>query len=302
MDAWPVPKQFTRRAALSLLGKGALACPLLNVALLDVACSSSKNATQTQPPITDDQFLDQMEQAAFRFFWQRAGADTGQVMDRAYASGAADSRTVSSIAATGFGLTALCIGAQRGYIPSSQIQARVLTTLNFIWTQLPQQNGLFYHFVDMNTGARARQSEVSSIDTAILLCGVLTCRQFFQDTEIQNLATQIYERVNWPWMLNGGTTFSMGWTPESGFLTARYDTYCELMMLYLLAIGSTTFTIPARSWDAFSRTLVTFQNYTYISGGDRYLLISIRTPGRFSQQAGRVRQLLQQFCDCDAGA
>ncbi len=272
MDDWPVPKKLNRREALSLFGKtfgkSALSLSLLNTALLELSCSGAKTATQPPPQLTDDQFLDQMEQAAFQFFWERAGANTGQVLDRAYASGAADSRTVSSIAATGFGLAALCIGAQRGYVPVSQIQARVLTTLNFIWTQLPQQNGFFYHFVDMNTGQRARQSEVSSIDTAILLCGVLTCRQFFQDAQIQGLATQIYQRVNWPWMLNGGTTFSMGWTPENGFITARYDTYCELMMLYLLAIGSTTFPVSASAWNAFARPLVTFQNYTYISGDD----------------------------------
>ena len=273
MDDWPVPKKkLNRREALSLfgktLGKSALSLPLLNIALLDVSCGGANDAGQTPPPITDDQFLDQMQQAAFQFFWERSGAATGQIMDRAYASGATDSRTVSSIAATGFGLAALCVAAQRGYQPASQVQARVLTTLNFIWAQLPQQNGFFYHFVDMNTGQRARQSEVSSIDTSILLCGVLTCRQFFQDAQIQSLATQIYDRVNWPWMLNGGTTFSQGWTPEDGFLNARYDTYCELMMLYLLAIGSTTFPIPASAWDAFSRPLVTFQNYTYISGND----------------------------------
>jgi len=269
MDDWPVPKKrLTRRAALSLLGKSALAIPLANVVLFESACSSSKTASQTQPPLTDDQFLDQMEQAAFLYFWERAGANTGLIMDRALASGAADSRTISSIAATGFGLTALCIGAQRGYMPSSQIQTRVVTTLNFIWTQLPHQNGFFYHFIDMNTGQRAQQSEVSSIDTAILLCGILTCRQFFQDPQIQTLATQIYERVNWPWMLNGGSTFSMGWTPESGFLNGRYDTYCELMMLYLLAIGSTTFAVPPSAWSAFSRPTITFQNYTYISGND----------------------------------
>jgi hypothetical protein len=79
---------------------------------------------------------------------------------------------------------------------------------------------------------------------------------------------QIYDRVNWPWMLNGGTTFSMGWTPESGFISARYDTYCELMMLYLLAMGSTTFQVSASYWSAFSRPVITFQNYTYVSGDD----------------------------------
>jgi hypothetical protein len=140
--------------------------------------------------------------------------------------------------------------------------------LNFLWSQLPNENGFFYHFVDMNTGQRLKQSEVSSIDTSILLCGVLTCRQFFKNSQIQSLATQIYERVNWPWMLNGGTTFSQGWTPESGFIPYRYDTYCELMMLYLLAIGSPTFPVPASSWDAFARPTISFDGYNFISGND----------------------------------
>jgi hypothetical protein len=271
MDDWPVPKkELTRRQALSILGKGALAYPVLNMALLGLSCGGTKSGvSSTQPPPqSDDQFLDQMEQAAFLFFWERASAATGQVMDRAYAMGTADTRTVSSIAATGFGLTALCIAAKRGYLPGSQIQARVLTTLNFLWSQLPNENGFFYHFVDMNTGQRLRQSEVSSIDTSILLCGVLTCRQFFKNSQIQSLATQIYERVNWPWMLDGGTTFSKGWTPESGFIPYRYDTYCELMMLYLLAIGSPTFPVPASSWDAFARPTISFDGYNFISGND----------------------------------
>ncbi len=270
MDDWPVPpKKMNRREALSLFGKSALAFPVLNMALLGLSCAGSPKNTGSAGgtgPETDDQFLDQMEQGACLFFWERASAATGQVLDRAYASGGADPRTVSSIAATGFGLTALCIAAQRGYLPSSQVQSRVLTTLSFIWNNLPHQNGFFYHFVDVNTGQRVNQSEVSSIDTSILLCGVLTCRQFFQNSQIQTLAAQIYQRVNWPWMLDGGTTFSQGWTPEGGFLTSRYDTYCELMMLYLLAIGSTTFPVPPSSWDAFARPTITFDGFTFISG------------------------------------
>ncbi len=143
-------------------------------------------------------------------------------------------RTVSSIAATGFGLAALCIADQRGYTPSGDAKARVHATLEFLLNQMPHQNGFFHHFVDMNTGQRVLNSEVSSIDSAILLCGALTCRQHFQDSQITDLAAQLYERVNWPWMLNGGLTFSMGWTPENGFLTTRWDTYSELMMLYLV--------------------------------------------------------------------
>jgi hypothetical protein len=269
MDVWPVPKKkLTRRQALSLLVKGALAYPVLNMAVVP-SCGKGRvriTAPPPPPPPSDDQFLDQMEAAAFLFFWERASATTGQVLDRAYATGAEDSRTISSIAATGFGLTALCIAAQRGYMPIAAIQERVRTTLNFIWNRLPHHEGFFYHFVDMETGERVRRCEVSPIDTSILLCGILTCRQYFQDAQIKTLATQIYERVNWQWMLNGSTTFALGWTPEGGFLTYRWDTYSELMMIYLLAIGSPTFPVPASSWDAFARPTITFEGYTYISG------------------------------------
>jgi hypothetical protein len=215
-------------------------------------------------PGTDDQLLEEIEHAAFLFFWEQADPTTGQIKDRALAVGN-DSRTVSSIAATGFGLTTLCIADQRGYLPTSQIAARVNATLNFLLNTMPHVNGFFYHFVDTISGARAFNSEVSSIDTAILLCGVLNCRAHFSDPGITSLATQIYERVNWPWMLNGGATFSQGWTPESGFLPTRWDTYSELMMLYLLAMGSPTNPIPPSSWQAWTRPSLTYQGLTYIT-------------------------------------
>jgi hypothetical protein len=256
---------LTRREMLTALGKTALAFSALSVAI-GPGCGSGTNyqsSTPPIPPIADDQFLDNLEKASFLFFWEQASATTGMVKDRALAGGD-DSRTLSSIAATGFGLSALCIAGQRDYADSSQLKSRVLATLNFLLNQT-NVNGFYYHFVDMNTGERAPNSEVSSIDTAILLCGVLTCRQYFQDVQIQDLATQIYERVDWVWMLNGGATFSMGWTPENGFITTRWDTYSELMMLYLLAIGSPTKPIPVSSWQAFQRPLLTYQGLTYIT-------------------------------------
>src|SRR5260370_38681557 len=211
-----------------------------------------------------------MEKAAFLFFWERADPTTGQVKDRALAAGN-DTRTISSIAATGCGRTALCIGEQRSYQPSATIAARVQATLNFVLNRLQPNgmNGFLYHFVDMTTGARAFNSEVSSIDTAILLCGVLMCRQHFsQDEQIPSLATQIYNKVNFAWMLNGGTTLSIGWTPEHGLLSARWSTYNELMMLHLLAMASPTFPIPASSWAAWSRPIIQYQGLSYISGSD----------------------------------
>jgi len=256
---------LTRREILKYSTRAALAFPAASVALAMMSCSSSSAAIlPPPPPVSDDAFLDEIQQAIFLFFWEQSSTTTGLVKDRALATGN-DTRTMASIAATGFGLTALCIGHRRGYGDAAQIQTRVTNTLTFLLSQLTNVNGFFYHFIDMNSGARVGTSEVSSIDTSILLCGVLTCRQYFQDAQIQSLASQIYDRVNWPWMLNGGATFSMGWTPENGFITARYDTYCELMMLYLLAIGSTTNPVPASAWNAFTRPVFTYQGLTYIT-------------------------------------
>lgn len=266
-------QNVTRRELLTRLGKAAGVSMLAGVALGLRGCGGGSSTSEAPPSAGDgyygthDQLLEEIEKAGFLFFWEQADPGTGQVKDRALARGN-DARTISSIAATGFGLTALCIGDHRGYQPSADIAARVRATLSFLLNQLPHQNGFFYHFVDAATGARAFNSEVSSIDTAILLCGVLTCRQHFQDAQIQGLATQIYERVNWPWMLNGGPTFSMGWTPESGFLNARWDHYSELMMIYLLGIGSPTNPVSPDTWKAWSRPTITFQGLTYISGND----------------------------------
>jgi hypothetical protein len=183
-------------------------------------------------------------------------------------NGALDPRRMSSIAATGFGLTALCIADSRNYLPRAQIVERVRATLDFHLNRLPEVHGFFYHFNDIETGARIGACELSSIDTSLLLCGVLTARAYFHDTQIQSLAQQIYERVDWPWMLNGGRTFSMGWKPESGFLNSRWNHYCELMMIYLLAIGSPTNAIAPEYWNNFTRPVIHYAGLSYISGND----------------------------------
>lgn len=216
---------------------------------------------------TDEALLDEIQRTACDFFWNEASAKTGQIKDRALANGN-DTRTMSSIAATGFGLTGLCIADRRGFRDSTEIRARVRNTLRFLANDLPHEHGFFYHFVHMETGQRWEKCELSSIDTSLLLCGVLTARQHFADQEIKDLATNIYERVDWPWMLNGGTTLSMGWHPETGFLSARWEHYCELMMIYLLAIGAPTHQIPASSWSAWTRPVIKYQGLEYISGDD----------------------------------
>ena len=230
------------------------------------------NRTFAEPPRlpypgSDDQLLDDIERAAFEFFWNTAHSATGQVLDRAAMNGT-ERRRVASIAATGFGLTGLCIADFRGYGKSDAIRERVRQTLRFVKEKLPHEHGFFYHFIDCETGERVYQCELSSIDSSLLFCGVLTARQHFQDAEIQDLATAIYERVDWPWMLNGGTTFSMGWKPESGFLRARWEHYCELMMIYLLALGSPTHPVSSETWKAWKRPTMKFQGLEYISDDD----------------------------------
>ncbi len=267
-----LPYGISRRDLLKYSGRAALAFPALGLGGTLLGCgggSGSSTVTPPPPPVSDDEFLDEIERAIFLYFWEQASTTTGLVKDRGWAVGGNDNRPVSSIAATGFGLTALCIGHQRGYGDATQIQDRVLTTLTFLANAAtnPQTtyNGFFFHFLDLNAGTRVWNCEVSSIDSSILLCGVLTCRQYFQDAQIQSLATQIYNSVNWQWMLDGGPAVSMGWTPEGGFLGPRWDTYCELMMIYLLGIGSTTYPLPASSWDAFTRPVLTYQGLTYIT-------------------------------------
>jgi hypothetical protein len=219
----------------------------------------------------DIEFLEDMQHCACLYFTEQVDPATGQVLDRATnktSTGKLDNRFVSSIAATGFGLTALCIADRRNYFGRDRLIKQVLTTLQFHLDKMPHEHGFFYHFNDVKTGQPLINSEVSSVDTAILLCGVLTCRAYFNDPRITDLATQLYNRVDWPWMLNGGKTFSMGWRPATGFIATRWDHYSELMMLYLLAIGSPTHPVPAESWSAFTRPSVKYGVFEFISGSD----------------------------------
>lgn len=259
-----------RRELIRLAGLGLLFSPFRSV-FGRLARPQARFTPPNRPPFegTDDQLLDELQRATFDFFWNEASPRTGQVKDRALANGNDNNtHTMSSIAATGFGLTSLCIGDRRGFGKHSDIIKRVRQTLRFLAQVPAHEHGFFFHFVHMETGQRWAKCEVSSIDTSLLLCGVLTARQYFEDQEIKDLATKIYERVDWPWMLNGGSTLSMGWLPESGFLKARWVHYCELMMIYLLGIGSPTHPLSAETWKAWTRPVIRYQGIEYISGND----------------------------------
>jgi hypothetical protein len=213
---------------------------------------------------SDARLLDELQRASFDFFWNEADPKTGLVRDRANAGGG-DTRRMGSIAATGFGLAAMCIAHRRKYMPGDEIVERVRRTLRFLAYESPHIHGFFYHYADLRNGARFAGSEISPIDTAILLCGVLTCREYFQDAEIQKVAALIYERVEWPWALNGGNTLALSWTPELGFNPLRWDSFSECTMLYLLAIGSPTHPISPLCWRAVERPWLVYQQYRYIS-------------------------------------
>ena len=213
--------------------------------------------------LLDDPLLEELERANFRFFWEQANPETGLVSDRFNVRRPGKSE-LASIAATGFGLTALCIGEKREFISRLESQRRVLNTLRFLWKTVPHHRGFFYHWANMNTGQRIWDSEVSSVDTAILLCGILLCRQHFTHPEIHELATAIYNRVDWNWLSEDTPVLPHGWTPETGFLQYRWDDYSEMMMMYLLGLGSDVHPLPANAWDSWRRSTFEYDGIRYI--------------------------------------
>ena len=213
----------------------------------------------------DDQFLEELERNMVCYFWEQASPITGLVKDRCNARQAStDGAVVASIAATGFGLTALCIGEKREFISLTEARNRVLNTLRFLWKTLPNHRGFFYHFANVNTGERIWDSEISSVDTAILLCGILCCRQHFENTEIRQLCRDIFDRVDWTWLSEDTTLLPHGWLPEAGFLPYRWDYYSELMMMYLLGMGSAAHPLKPEAWDAWKRNIFEYDGLRYI--------------------------------------
>lgn len=206
-------------------------------------------------------FLDSLSRHTFNFFWEQADSSTAQIPDRW------PTPSFSSIAATGFGITTYLIGAERGYISREQAAARVLKTIRFL-NDLPKGDsttgvagykGFFYHFIDRKSGLRFQQVELSTIDTGLLMAGILSAQSYFDgenatEQEIRSLADALYRAIEWDWAMNSEGTMSMGWHPEKGFIKARWKGYNEAMILYVLALGSPTHTIPAESWTAWTDT------------------------------------------------
>src|SRR5476651_1747694 len=154
---------------------------------------------------SDEAFLDDMAERSFRFFWEQSDPYTGLTRDRTVSGRhIEDHRNIGSIAATGFGLAAICIGAERNWVDPELARTRVRNTLTFFANHAPHEHGWFYHCMDIRTGERTgfsasdrHKSEVSSIDSALLLAGMLTARQHFDgDAEIARLTDKIYQRMD----------------------------------------------------------------------------------------------------------
>jgi hypothetical protein len=206
----------------------------------------------------DEQFLDKLEYDSIMYFAGESNPANGLVKDSSRPG------APCSVAAVGFALAAMCVGESRGWIDRSDAYDRVFKILKTFRDNVPTERGFYYHFLDMRTGARAWNSELSSIDTALFLAGALFAGEYFKGTEAEKIAGELYERVEWPWMLNGKKMLCMGWKPESGFLWYYWDTYSEAAILYALAIGSPTHPIPQDSWLAWSRPVGSYKDFKLV--------------------------------------
>jgi hypothetical protein len=211
------------------------------------------------PPLADAALMDETERRTFMYFWQTTDATRGLAPDYAPASSPA------SIAAMGFALSALPIGVSRNWVGRAEASMRALSTLVFLRdapqgasaTGVAGHRGFFYHFLDMKTGTRYRDSELSTIDTALLMMGVRAVGQFFDgsdatEVQVRQLAELLSERVEWNWMQAHGPAICMGWRPETGFLKADWTGFNEASLMYFLALGSASHPVGPDAWAAWT--------------------------------------------------
>jgi hypothetical protein len=243
------------RAVTVLLGAATLA-----------ACTAPAVTSTTPAPVTStarlDAFVDSLQQRTFAFFWETTNPRNGMAPDRW------PNPPFASIAAVGFALAAYPIGVERGWVTRADAAERTLTTLTFMW-RLPQgsdsvgiggDHGFFYHFLDMESGLRYRTTELSTIDTGLLMAGVLVAQQYFdggdvRETAIRAYADSLYRRVEWPYFQRSlSPLITMAWRPGRGFGPHAYKGYDEAMIMYILALGSPTHPIGPDAWTAFTST------------------------------------------------
>ncbi|HEX5807044.1 MAG TPA: glucoamylase family protein [Anaerolineales bacterium] len=205
-----------------------------------------------------NEILDDLQRRAFKYFLDKIDPRTGLVLDSTWKD------SPSSIAAVGFGLAAIPVSVERGWISRDEAVERTVTTLRFFADshQGPEPDGtgyqgFYYHFLDPVSGQRAWKSELSTIDTSLLVSGMLVSAQYFEhdmpgEREIRSLADPLYRRVNWNWAQNGKLTVSHGWLPESGFLEYYWQGYDEAILLCLLGLGSPDHPLPGESYTGYA--------------------------------------------------
>ncbi|HUY32572.1 MAG TPA: glucoamylase family protein [Pirellulales bacterium] len=206
------------------------------------------------------EMLDSLQRETFDYFVHEANPVNGLICDKTQAG------TPASIAAVGLALAAYPVGVERGFMTRAEAIERTLATLRF-FRDSPQgpeagatgYKGFYYHFLDMNSGKRAWECELSTIDTTFLLAGMLVAAAYFEhdsagEREIRMLADELYRRADWQWAQDGGATVTHGWKPDGGFLPYRWQGYDEALLLYVLGLGSPTHPLPAESYAAWAST------------------------------------------------
>jgi len=233
-------------------------------------------------------FYGEIERRTFRFFWDTVNRKNGLVPDRW------PTPSFSSIAAVGFALPAYAVGAERGWCSRAGARDLTLTTLRFFWNapQGPEatgtagHKGFFYHFLDMKTGIRHRNVELSSVDTTILLMGVLFAGQYYDrddaaEREIRTLANALYARADWNFFRSDGRrAVSMGWHPGEGLIAANWVGFNEGMFVNILALGSPTHPAPPDLWEQWTKP---YPKFWRGNGPARRIAFAPLFPGQYSQ-------------------
>ncbi|WP_205600681.1 glucoamylase family protein [Gracilibacillus sp. YIM 98692] len=211
-----------------------------------------KEQTESQLEIEGPPILEKESKKSFEFFWDEANTDEGSTGYGLIRDRAPNNPELASIASVGFGLTAITIGAERNWITKEEAEKRIEGTLDTLLLHAEHENGVFYHFLNIDDATRAGTSEVSIIDTAILISGAITAGEYFEG-DIKKKAEDIYRRVNWDWYRNpNNNLFYMSYSPESGFAGA-WDFYAEQLMMYFLGAGSPTYPTNPEMFYDFTR-------------------------------------------------
>jgi hypothetical protein len=278
------PEQARRERIEAASGRRRMAVRLLSLSLalvFGVETALADPAPLLSPEVgtalevsgvgADDPVIDDLERRTFRYFWETTNKKNGLAPDRY------PSAPFVSIAAIGFALTAYVVGAERQFVKRAQASERVLNTLRFL-IRAPQgpaeagmagHKGFYYHWLGMKDGLRFGGSELSTVDTALMLGGVLLAQSYFDgrsraEREIRELAERIYQRVDWQWAQSRPPAISHGWRPEQGFLPHDWDGYNEAMLVYILALGSPSHGVDPEAWQQWARSYDT--NWGKFSG------------------------------------